>query len=113
MNLKQTPIALLFLTATIFIAGLQAQDESKQKTDQDSNPREVLVVPLKHLDAQSGVELLNDLTEGTSTKITANVRTNSLIISGTKDRNELIKNIIAKLDVAETCLLYTSPSPRD
>ena len=123
MNLKQTPIALLFLTATIFVTGLQAQDESKQKTrtqiqesvrnalqaqdepkqktGENSDLDEILIVYLEHLDAKSGVELVDRLVGG-GAKITANVRTNSLIISGTKDRNELIKNIIAKLDVAET-----------
>ena len=123
MNLKQTTIALLFLTATIFVTGLQAQDESKQKTrtqiqesvrnalqaqdepkqktGENSDLDEILIVYLEHLDAKSGVELVDRLVGG-GAKITANVRTNSLVISGTKDRNELIAKIIAELDVPET-----------
>ncbi len=102
-----TPTNVLIVSSTA--ANVDKLMELIQTVDQ-SNESEIELIPLKHASATEVERILNSLQQQNSAaraaggaapdevKITADGRTNSIILSGDKAARQGIKQIIAKLD---------------
>jgi hypothetical protein len=69
---------------------------------QQSDPAEIRVVRLQHLAADTVAEIISRLIDRKGFRVATEARTNSLIISGTKDELATVTDVLAKLDVEES-----------
>jgi hypothetical protein len=69
---------------------------------QPSDPAEIRVVRLQHLAADEVAEIISRLIDRKGFRVATDARTNSLIISGSKDELATVTDVLAKLDVEES-----------